>query len=135
MINTLLGYNWWALLVLRLAVGLIFIAHGWPKIKNLKSAAQNFEMMGFKPGSFWGTLAAVLEFFGGLLLIAGWFTQLIGLLLAIEMAITTIWKMKGGQKIIGGFELDLILLASALMLATSGGGYFALDNYLPITLY
>ena len=135
MISLFAGYSWWALLGLRVFVGIIFFAHGTPKIKNLKQTAQNFEMMGFKPGNLWGPFIAILEFFGGILLILGWFTQLLALLFAVEMLVATFWKIKSGQKFIDGFELDFLLVLSCLILLTSGAGYYAFDNYWPIKLY
>ena len=125
----------WALLLLRIVFGLVFIIHGWPKIKNLKINAQNFEMMGFKPGIFWGTIVAVVEFFGGLLILTGLFVQPAALLLAINMTVAALWKIKRSQRFIGGFEIDLILLAAGLILATLGGGIFSLDNFWQIRLY
>lgn len=122
-------------MIIRLVVGAIFLAHGRPKIKDLKQNAQNFEMMGFKPGNFWGTLVALVEFFGSILLILGWFTQFVAILLAIDIFIALLWKIKNGQQLAGGYELDLLLFVSNLILATNGGGYFALDNYWPVALY
>ena len=130
MFQTLLVFNDFGLLLLRIVLGLIFLVHGWPKIKNLKETHANFEMMGFKPGAFWGTIVAMVEFFGGLLLIAGLFTQLAAILIAIQMLVATAWKMKRKQKLAGGYEFDLLLVASALVLATSGSGLVSLDTYL-----
>lgn len=122
-------FSEWALLILRLVYGLIFLAHGWPKLKNLKTTAQNFEMMGFKPGSFWGTIVALAETIGGAAIILGLGTQYAGLVLAFDMLVATSWKIKRGQTLIGGFELDLLLFSVGLILATLGGGSYALDNY------
>jgi putative oxidoreductase len=116
-------------------VGIIFIAHGWPKFKNLKQNAENFAMMGFKPGAFWGTIVALVEFLGGLALIAGFLTQIAALLIAIDMLVAFLWKVKGRQKLVGGFELDLLLMSTALMIATIGSGMYGLDSYWPIALY
>lgn len=135
MIQIFLIYNDEALLILRLALGLIFIAHGWPKIKDLKATAQGFAGMGFKPGKFWGTLVAVAEFFGGILLILGFFTQLVSLILAIQFIVIMIWKLKIKQKLVGGYELDLILLAALLVLASVGSELYSLDSYFRIYLY
>jgi putative oxidoreductase len=135
MITPFLALSWWAYLILRVAVGAVLVSHGLPKLKDLKKNAQNFAMMGFKPGAFWGTIIALLESVGGLLLILGWFSQLIGLLVAIEFATVVIWRIKNGQKLVGGFELDLLMAVTGIVLATSGGGYYALDNYLPFVLY
>lgn len=129
MIIVLSVFSEWALLILRLAFGVIFLAHGWPKLKNLKINAQNFEMMGFKPGGLWGTIVALTEVLGGAAIILGTGTQIAGALLAFDMLVATIWKIKRGQKLIGGFELELLLLTVALLLATFGGGAYALDNY------
>lgn len=130
MFQILLVFNDFGLLLLRVVLGLIFLVHGWPKIKNLKETHANFEMMGFRPGVFWGTVVAMVEFFGGLLLIAGLFTQLVAVLIAIQMLVATAWKMKRKQGLAGGYEFDLLLAVSALVLATSGSGLISLDNYL-----
>ena len=134
MIQILLIFNDWASLLLRVTFGIIFLVHGWSKIKNLRETGQNFEMMGFKPGSLWGTGIAIIEFFGGLFLIAGLFTSITALILAFEMIVTTIWKIIRRQKLIGGYELDLALLVSLLVLATIGGGIYSLDTYWGILL-
>lgn len=122
MIPVLLIYKDWALLILRLAVGVIFIVHGLPKLKSLKTTAKNFGMMGFKPGLVWGAIVAVLEGVGGFLILLGVFTQVLGLLLTIQMLVAIIWKIKKGQKLAGGYEFDVILAAAGLILATMGGG-------------
>jgi putative oxidoreductase len=119
-----------ALFLLRVFFGLVFLIHGWPKIKDLKQTAANFNGMGFKPGIFWGTIVAVVEFFGGLLLIVGLFTQIVALLLAIQMLVATVWKIRRKQPFAGGYEFDLALLLIGLILATSGGGNFSLDSWL-----
>lgn len=116
-------------MALRLVYGAIFLVHGWPKLKNLKVNAENFGMMGFKPGAFWGTIVSIAEVFGGLAVILGIGTQYAGLILAFNMLVATIWKIKNGQKLIGGFELDIALFAIGLILATLGGGSLSLDSY------
>lgn len=128
MINFLFIFGEWTHLVLRLIVALIFIAHGWPKIKDLKTTADNFDAMGFRPGKLWGTYAAILEVVGGGLMFLGAGVQILSILFAGEMIVTTIWKLKNGQKLVNGYELDLLLLAAALALATWGGGILAFDN-------
>ncbi len=135
MIPSLASLANWALLILRVVYGIIFVAHGWPKFKDLKQNAQNFEMMGFRPGAFWGTIVASVEFFGGLCLIFGFLTQLAAILLAVNMLVATCWKIRNKQQLVGGYELDLMLLSAGLLLATLGGGVYSLDNYWAINLY
>src|SRR3989344_2429492 len=103
MITYLFIWSGITLLLLRIFYGVLFVAHGWPKIKDLMQNAKNFEGMGFRPGLFWGTLVALLEFFGGLAIIAGPFTQVLGLLLAVEMIVATIWRLKMKHKFVGGY--------------------------------
>ncbi|MDO8424272.1 MAG: DoxX family protein [bacterium] len=135
MITLLFIWSGIALLLARVFYGALFVIHGWPKIKDLAQNAKNFESMGFRPGLFWGTVVALLEFFGGLAIIAGLFTQILGLLLAIEMIVATVWKIRKKQKFVGGYELDLALVFIGLALATLGGGIYAIDNFLQFLSY
>lgn len=132
MINLLFVFKEWAHLGLRIIIALTFLAHGLPKLKNLSATAQGFEAMGFRPGRFWGTFIALLEGIGGFLLLIGLGSQIFGILYAGQMLVATIWKIRNGQKFINGYELDLLLLVGSLVLATSGGGLFALDSYFRI---
>jgi uncharacterized membrane protein YphA (DoxX/SURF4 family) len=128
--NTFIIFSLWssqAIFILRAVVGLVFIAHGWPKIKNIKESQANFVNMGFKPGALWGTVVAILEFFGGLAIFLGFYTQAIAILIAFEMAIAAIWKIRKGQGFVSGYELDVLLIAAALALATLGSGAYALE--------
>ena len=115
-------------LVLRLTVAAIFLAHGLPKLKDINTTASNFSAMGFRPGRLWGTYIAILEVFGGALMVFGAGVQILGLLFAGEMLAAAIWKIKNGQKLINGYELDILLFAACLALATWGGGLLAFDN-------
>lgn len=117
-----------SLLLLRLALGLIFIVHGWPKIKNVRMTAHHFESMGFRPGNLWGTIVAFVEFFGGIAVFFGFLTGVAALGLAIIMLVALFWKMGKGQGLVGGFEFDLILLVVALVIVMLGGGAYSLES-------
>ena len=130
MITYLFIWSGIILFVLRVFFGALFVVHGWPKIKDLAQNAKNFEGMGFRPGIFWGTIVALLEFFGGLVIIFGLFTQVFGFLLAIQMVIAAIWRIRSKHKFVGGYELDIALVLIGLVLATLGGGIYAVDTLL-----
>lgn len=134
MVQFLLLFDNWALLILRVVLGLILLIHGWPKIKDLKATSQSFSAMGFKPAMFWGTIVALVEFLGGLALIGGLLVQVVAFLVAIQF-IVIILKVKRGKGFAGGYEFDLLIIATALILFTIGGGAFGLDNILGIILY
>ncbi|KKW46859.1 MAG: hypothetical protein A3A43_01615 [Candidatus Liptonbacteria bacterium RIFCSPLOWO2_01_FULL_56_20] len=122
-------YNDHAILVLRLVLGAILIAHGLPKLRNLRGTSRDFEAMGFKPGVVFGPLAAILESFGGLAIAVGFATQVAAGLFGVEFLAITVWKFLRHEPLIGGIELDIILLAAALLLLTQGGGWFSLDTF------
>ncbi len=118
-----------ALLLLRLALGAIFVYHGYPKLfGHAREAVEGFERLGF-PGYF-AYIAGLLEFFGGCMLIAGLFTRVAGLLLAVEMAIG-IWKvghLAADPMAVRNYETPLVLAASAFALATLGAGVVSFDQ-------
>jgi len=118
------------LLVLRVALGGIFMFHGYPKLFDDPAHwVQAFAKMGF-PGYF-AYLAGVLELFGGGLLIIGLFTRGAALLLAIEMgvALVRVHIPASGIYAVEKYELPLILGAAALALATTGAGFISFDAF------
>lgn len=118
------------LIVLRFALALVFVFHGWPKLfGNPHQYAEMFEKMGFANGTSYAIGA--LEVFGGALLAVGFFTRPIALLLAIEMGVA-IWKVHSskGYLAVGEYEFALICGAASLALATGGPGILSLDHLL-----
>jgi putative oxidoreductase len=120
-------YSDWALLALRLILGGVFVAHGFPKLKNWKGTTQWFQSIGFKPGWLWGTVAGLLEFFGGIALVIGLRTRFAALFLALQFAVIIIWKLARKTPMSGqnGWELDLVILGALLALLTVGGGMYS----------
>jgi len=118
-----------ALLLLRLALGIIFIFHGYPKLfTHTRETMQMFQHMGF-PGYF-VYLAGSIEFFGGSVLILGLFTRIAGLLLAGEMAIA-IWRVhlpQGPITMVKNYEFPLLLATAAFTLATVGAGLISRNH-------
>ncbi len=117
-----------ALLLLRCALGAIFMARGYPKLfTQTAQAMQFFQHVGFPTCAVYGI--GVLEVFGGAMLIVGLGTRVVGLLLAGEMAVA-IWKVKMTHGIYGlrDYELELTLATAAFTLASLGAGLFSLDH-------
>src|SRR5258708_33942769 len=69
------------LAILRAALALIFIYHGYPKLVRADAAMREIFMQNGFPGCFVG-LGGVLEGIGGVLLVSGRFSGPAGLLLA-----------------------------------------------------
>jgi putative oxidoreductase len=123
-------YGDWGLAALRIVLGVILLAHGWPKLEDLKKTSENFAGMGFKPGSLWATVAAIVEFFGGLALILGIWTEIPAFFVVCEFVVIMIWRLARKQPLVGGYELDLLILAGAVVLLTQGAGPVSFDRYL-----
>jgi putative oxidoreductase len=117
------------LLLLRIGIGIIFIYHGFPKLfGNTQQYLDGFQKMGFP--SYFATIAGVVEFFGGCLLIAGLFTRVAALLIAGTMAVA-IWKVHLGKGILAvdEYEFPLALAVGAFALATTGAGKASVDYF------
>ena len=118
-----------ALLLLRAAIAIIFIYHGYPKLfAHTRETMTAFTHMGF-PG-YWGIISGVIEFFGGCLLIAGLFTRVASLLLAGEMAIA-LWRVHGlldRPMAVSNYEFPLSLLVGTFTLLCFGAGLLSLDE-------
>ena len=118
------------LLALRIALGVIFLSHGYPKLAHLRGGAQmqNFFVEHGLPGYFL-YIAGVVETFGGGLLLAGLFTRVAALLLGIEMCVA-IWKVHSihGYLAVHEYEFPLTLAAACFALATIGAGSISLDK-------
>jgi putative oxidoreductase len=120
-----------ALLLLRVAIGVIFIYHGYPKLfGHTREAMQAFAHMGFP--RYFAYISGVIEFFGGCLLIAGLFARIAGLLLACEMAIA-LWRVHNlvsHPRAIAGYELPLLLAVGSFAIASLGAGLISFDHAL-----
>ncbi len=134
MVQPLLVFSDIGLLILRLALAAILIIHGLPKIKNRQGISQFVGSLGFKPAIFWGTLVAIVEFFGGLFLALGLFSQIVAFLVALQFLII-ILKVNFKKGFVGGYEFDLLIFASSLVLLFSGGGAYSLDRFFGLILY
>ncbi len=114
----------WILLFVRVVTGVVLIYYGWPKCKDLRSCARDFEGMGFRPGILWGTLIAIIEFFGGVAMLAGVYAELAASLFGFQMIVGTFWKLKIGKDFTD-YSYDLQLLGLCVVMMEFGGGRYA----------
>jgi putative oxidoreductase len=118
-------------LVGRLALGAIFLAHGWPKIKDIQKTIGWVKGTGWPGGAVFAALFSILEFFGAIALILGLLTQFVAALFVLEMIATTVFsKIKLQKKFILGYELDVGYAILALVVALIGPGAYSLDRIL-----
>jgi putative oxidoreductase len=125
-------------LPLRLALGVIFIAHGVDKFTNtfgsggITTTIDAFASMGLEPAGLTAMVASTAELLGGILVFIGLGTRIGALLIAATMVVAIFWvHLEGGlfaQD--NGFEYPMMILGAALTLAMQGSGVFSLDALL-----
>ncbi len=115
--------------VLRIAVGLTFLAHGLLKGLGMGFAgtAGFFAQVGAPFPAVTSVLIIVLESVGGLLLVLGLLTRPVGVLLACDMLGAIVLARHDGFFAPKGGELEILLLSCALALALAGAGAWSLD--------
>ena len=107
MLNTLSMYSGWGMWFLQFAVGVIFLWHGWPKLKKMKQ----FFGIG-------GGLHGLVEVIAGLALILNMYVREAGLAIAVIMLGAIYfkkfkWKTPFSTQTTG-WEFDLVLLGAAV---------------------
>jgi uncharacterized membrane protein YphA (DoxX/SURF4 family) len=78
------------LLVLRLVVGVTFLVHGLDKLGDLSGTEQFFASLNIPAADLMAPFVALTETAGGLLLIAGLATPLVGAALAVDMLVALV---------------------------------------------
>ncbi|OZD73727.1 DoxX family protein [Rhodococcus sp. 14-2470-1a] len=120
-----------ATLVARIGLGIVFIAHGWQKLNTngLDATKAGFEGMGVPLPAASAYFATFVELVGGVALVVGIFTPIIGILLFLDMlgAFLFVHYDLGVFVSEGGYELVLALGVGALLIAATGAGRFSLD--------
>ncbi len=114
----------------RVFCGAVFLIHGTPKIFNLEGTAMFFADNFGVPG--WLSVpVAVLEFFGGILLIAGFLTRILAGLFMVEMAgAAFVNRAHGWDFMQGGYEYNIALILLLLGVLLIGPGPFSVDGAL-----
>ena len=115
------------LLLLRVALGIIFMWHGYPTLARRTSAMHTvFAAHGIP--DYLVYVSAVLELFGGGLLLLGLFTRGAALLLSIEVVLL-MWKVSPPHSYmaVDQYAYPLVLAAGCFLLVTTGAGLISAD--------
>jgi putative oxidoreductase len=129
----------WAMLPLRLALGVIFIAHGaqkvfgsfeGPGLRAFTNFPPPYPFM--RPAWLWMGAAAFAELVGGILVLLGLFTRAGAFLITCVMltAMLGVHLSKGFFMSSQGIEYPLALLGMALALLIAGGGQASVDRFI-----
>jgi putative oxidoreductase len=120
--------------ILRLALAIVFIAHGAQKLfglggGGLTTTAGFLSQLGLEPAYWLAVVAGVVEFGGGLLLLLGAFTLPATVLLAIEMLVA-IWMVHvpNGFFLPTGYEFNVTMIAALVSLMLTGPGALSVEG-------
>lgn len=121
------------LVVLRVTLGIVMIAHGWQKLHDngLSGTTAGFDAMGIPLPDAAAVFAIAVELGGGVLLVLGAFTPVVGLLVAANMA-GAFWYVHRDAffAMDGGYEYVMTLALMGVALAFTGAGRLSVDRYL-----
>jgi len=123
----------YGLLILRVVVGVTFIAHAYLKFGRIGMEGTTSFMtnLGVPAPALAAWFSVLAETFGGIALILGIFTLPFGLALVVVMIGAIMYGKRGGGFFVPrGSELELNLLAASLALALTGPGGLSLRNAL-----
>jgi len=106
------------LLLIRVALGVVFLTHGWAKIQAIQNYVGMLGHFGIAPALVY--FIAWLELIGGIALIAGIATRIFGFLFGIEMLVATLLVGFGR-----GFGIEFVLMLVSFGVALTGSGKYS----------
>ena len=103
---------------------------GWFGGHGLSGTGRWIESMGLRPARLYAAITGLAEFGGGALLVLGLLTPIGAAAVAGVMlvAIATVHWRNGFFNSNGGFEFNLLIVAAAVALASTGPGEISIDH-------
>jgi len=124
--------DWFGPLFARIVTGWVFLFSGWGKLTHLPLVVQNFEGWGIPAPGILAPFASGVEFFGGILLLAGLLTRIAAGALGVVMIVAVgavQWAEVDSFLTLVGLE-EVMYLALFLWLAIAGAGRVSIDHWL-----
>jgi putative oxidoreductase len=122
--------GWLALLLARLAVGLVFMSTGWGKVHDLEKVTHFFDQLGIPAPGFNAVLVGYSELVCGTLLVLGLATRLATIPLTVSMVIAILTAKRAdihGLFDLVGFD-EFTYLCVLVIIAILGPGAASLDH-------
>jgi putative oxidoreductase len=130
----------YGLALLRIVLGIAFFLHGWAKLSGgvdgvSTGVAGFFGSLGIPAPALMAWIVTIVEVVGGALLIIGFLTQIVGILLALDMLGVIIFANFGQgvpfiENGVISWEMELVFGIAALCIALAGPGAWAVDDML-----
>jgi uncharacterized membrane protein YphA (DoxX/SURF4 family) len=130
--------------IVRVLFGSNMILYGYPKLTAARKTASIMKKLGVPAIATY--LTTVLQFFGGLFLIAGLIVPVVAFFFGVSMVADTIFKRiklkapylhEGSPMALRAsptFEVDILYLLLSIVMIVLGGGFLSLDNVLGFQL-
>ena len=118
------------LLLLRLALGIVFVMHGWQKATEfgVSGLGGSLASLGIPFPTVNAALLIATELGGGLAMLAGVFARFAGVALAFAMTVATITvHLPNGFFLPNGYEFTMTLFFASLAIAAAGAGAYSVD--------
>ena len=121
------------ILVARIMIGLIFVMSGWPKLMNFSATVAGIAKRGVP--EFLAYLAPPVEFFGGLAIMLGLFTEAAAILMVVFTIIATLtshryWEFSDAAQYRAqntNFWKNVTMMGGMLLLFVTAGGRYSID--------
>ncbi|HEX2539135.1 MAG TPA: DoxX family protein [Pseudolabrys sp.] len=121
------------ILVARIMIGLIFVMSGWSKLMNFSGAVAGIAKRGVP--EFIAYLAPPVEFFGGLAIMLGLFTEAAAILMVVFTIVATItshryWEIGDAAQYRvqnTNFWKNVTMMGGMLLLFVTAGGRYSVD--------
>jgi uncharacterized membrane protein YphA (DoxX/SURF4 family) len=124
----LLTYSSLSSFILRIVIGFIIINLGLLKLGKEKEDWQKlFEIINFHPSKYFVKGLAFIEMVGGLMLLAGIYTQIVAIIFAITFFCEMILEYRDESLEDRSLPFYILIFAICLSLIFSGAGVFAID--------
>ncbi|MEB4674134.1 DoxX family protein [Enterobacteriaceae bacterium G50] len=123
------------LLVARILLAILFVLFGWQKMMGFEGTVGYMTSVGAPLPQLSAIIAVIVELVFGLLIVAGYFTRPLALLLAVYTVATAIighpyWNMTGMDQYMAmtNFFKNVSICGGFLLLAFTGPGRYSLDR-------
>jgi putative oxidoreductase len=119
-----------AALVGRLFYSSLFILYGYLKLVAFSGTAGYMAKQGLSPPELFTALAIIFELVGGLLILVGYQTRLVALLLGIYVLIAALIAHRhfGDGNQLSHFMKNMAIVGGSLAFVAFGGGAYSIDG-------
>ncbi len=123
------------LLVSRILLAALFVLFGWSKITGFSGTVDYMAHVGAPAPMLSAVIAVVMEFVVGIMIVVGFYTRPLAVLLALYTVATAIighhfWNMTGADQMANmiNFYKNVSIAGGLLALAVAGPGKFSIDR-------